>query len=184
MSPHLFGYDLQLRKFPYLSDGPRSITPFILAVECLLASERITELYPFHSPLADAVLQMMVTSPAESWQTFQGSRKDRDEQICSVGDALRRETAEDALDWDPELGIGPEEIIGVCALSSFMSERDHAKTISVHAFSWAKGWANVSHRACHRMLFVRILMTVYEGSFHDVCGGYRIGNCIETSNKS
>ena len=87
---------------------------------------------------------MIVTSPAESWQTFQGSRNDRTEQMSAVGDAIQREVKGEELEWDPELGIGPEEIVGVCALTSFMSERDHAKTISVHAFSWARGWASVS----------------------------------------
>ena len=141
MAPHLFGYDLKLRRFPYLEDGPRSITPFILAVECVLASERVPELFNYHAALAEAVLTMLLTSPAESWQTIQGSRAVAQDQL--LGHALDSEES-----WDPELGIGPEEIVAGCVLASFISQREEAQFISLRAFNWAKGWCQVCNRSC------------------------------------
>jgi hypothetical protein len=140
MAPNLFGYNLQPHQFPYLPDGFRSITPFILAVECLLASERVPALHSRHHALADAVIKMMVTSPAESWQTFANSKKARQQDEQVLGHAL----ASSDMDWDPELGIGPEEIVAVCALATFISQREQAKTIAMFAFSWARGWTAVS----------------------------------------
>ena len=140
LAPHLYGYHLQLRQFPYLPDGPKTITPFILAVECLLASERLPGLYAYHGPLVDDVLNMLLNSPAESWQTFQGSRETRAAtQEQALGHAF---VGED--DWDPELGIGPEEIVAACALATFIAQREQARHIAEYAFMWARGWASVN----------------------------------------
>ena len=144
MAPNLFGYRLQEGHFPYLSDGFRSMTPFILAVECLLASERVVEMQATHKPLAAAVMRMMNESPAESWQTFAGSKKTRsgggDEH--SLRDAFL--VPEDEMIWDPELGIGPEEIVAICALAAFISQGDRSFQIAIFGFKWAQGWTGVS----------------------------------------
>lgn len=109
---------------------------------------------------------MLMHSPAESWQTFESSKdkgangngtgkvKDHGdaEQAHSAPpgqtdgvDAVRLGPALEMVDenWDPELGIGPEEIVAVCALASFISQREEAKMIATYAFTWAKGWTKV-----------------------------------------
>lgn len=105
------------------------MTPFILGVECLLASERVPHLSTYHSILADEVKELLMKSPAESWQSLQDAAQDTDSQ------------GDDRL--DPELGIGPEEIVAACVLSIWMSERPEASTIATSAFNWARGWINI-----------------------------------------
>jgi hypothetical protein len=152
IAPHLFGYSLELCRFPYLPDGPRSITPFIFAVECLLASERVAELSQYHTRLAEETTDMMIKSPAESWMSFPGYKPSptgvshpvevKGEQVLGHAvSALSAITADHS--WEPELGIGPEEIVAACMLAAFISERDQAKIIAVCAFTWAKGWTKV-----------------------------------------
>ncbi|EIW72567.1 hypothetical protein TREMEDRAFT_58737 [Tremella mesenterica DSM 1558] len=126
MSPLLFGYQLELGQFPYLPEGPRVITPLILGVMCLLASERIPKLFQYHTNLADEVKDLLLKSPAESWQDLASATKVIDDKD------------EDQL--DPELGIGPEEIVAACVLATWMSERPEAATIAASAFKWARGW--------------------------------------------
>ncbi|ORX37401.1 hypothetical protein BD324DRAFT_626030 [Kockovaella imperatae] len=140
MSPFLFGYHLQLKAFPYLPEGPTHITPFILAVECLLASERIPNLYVYHDRLADAVLNMLMTSPAESWQTIQGSREIREAKAKEQ--VLGKAFDGDTTDWDAELGIGPEEIVAACTLATFIGQKEHARHIAQYAFMWVRGWTS------------------------------------------
>jgi hypothetical protein len=153
----LFGYHLQLRQFPYLPKGLMSMTPFILAVECLLAAERVPSLYHYHSKLADEVLDMILTSPAESWQTIQNIQSLKEQQKGSAGEISQGSTTllgEQVLgkawatmgddEWDDELGIGPEEIVAACALATFIAQRKQAKHIADVAFMWARGWTKVS----------------------------------------
>lgn len=141
MAPFMFGYRLELGKFPYLSEGPATMTPFILAVLCLLASERVTGLSHEHQKLADHVVDLLQNSPAESWQDFTSSRNDG--RLSDEDDIL-----------DPELGIGPEEIVGACILASYMGESHNAErsTIAAAAFKWARGWVKVSSPPVPRLI--------------------------------
>lgn len=95
---------------------------------------------------------MMIKSPAESWMSFTdykpaptsvGLAVDvKGEQVLGHAvSALSAITADDK--WEPELGIGPEEIVAACLLAAFISERDQAKIIAVCAFTWVKGWTKV-----------------------------------------
>ena len=147
MSPFLFGYHLQLRAFPYLPDGPSHITPFILAVECTLAAERMPPLYAYHDRLGESVLNMLMTSPAESWQTIQGSREIREAK--NKEQVLGKAFDADTNDWDAELGIGPEEIVAACVLAAYIGQKEHAKHIAEYAFMWARGWTAVSGIVAH-----------------------------------
>lgn len=92
---------------------------------------------------------MLMHSPAESWQTFESSKEkgpNGQEGSNKTIDDVRLGPALEMVDdtWDPELGIGPEEIVAVCALASFISQREEAKMIATYAFTWAKGWTKVS----------------------------------------
>ncbi|TXT08708.1 hypothetical protein VHUM_02836 [Vanrija humicola] len=131
LSPWLFGYRLQFTKFPYIPQGPSVITPFILSVMCLVAAERVPNMHEHRPTLAREVTQLLVNSPADSFistldQPFGGASGNKDDD------------GEEEL--DPELGIGPEEIVGACILATFMTEREQAATIASSAFKWARGW--------------------------------------------
>lgn len=127
----MFGYRLEFGKFPYIPQGPSVITPFILSVMCLVASERVGQAHEHRPLLAREVTQLLINSPADSFistldPSFGGGSRTKDED------------GEEEL--DPELGIGPEEIVGACILATFMTERDQAATIASSAFKWARGW--------------------------------------------
>lgn len=170
LSRYLLGFQLQFKQFPFLSSGRGAITPFILAVECLLSSERIPKYYDrYHASLGDEVLKLLLENPAESWQSFEVSMVNRfgtsrlapkrSGSMFQTTDALSAEVMDMAEfkeisqeemqrrqdpDWlDPELGIGPEEIVGAVVLSLFMSERQPAADIASSAFKWARGWVKV-----------------------------------------
>lgn len=132
MSPFLFGYQLEYHRFPYLSDGPPSITPFILGVLCSLSSTRLTAFRHYIAPLTSHVEDLLHHSPAESWQDISTSRLERN-----------TDDTQDVL--DPELGIGPEEIVAACILASFMRDDQipHRLHIAECAFKWARGWIKV-----------------------------------------
>ncbi|KAK8866107.1 hypothetical protein IAR55_001258 [Kwoniella newhampshirensis] len=128
LSGFLYGYQLQFRKFPYLEGGPATITPLILAVLCMISSERSAILQHYHDALADEVLLLLKTSPAESWQRFEGS------YTADFGDVDGDEPL------DAEFGLGPEEIVSACILATYMTEREEAALIARSAFRWARGW--------------------------------------------
>lgn len=132
MTPFLFGYQLEFGRFPYLSDGPPSITPFILGVLCMLSSERIPQFRPYLVPLR-AYVSGLLRSPAESWQNIATSQ-------------LEHNTDEKNDVLDPELGIGPEEIVGACILATYMYEDNIGERAQIAdmAFKWARGWIKVS----------------------------------------
>jgi hypothetical protein len=44
---------------------------------------------------------------------------------------------------DPELGIGPEEIVGILILAMFVEDRNEARTLASSAFRWARSWMDV-----------------------------------------
>ncbi|WVF70291.1 hypothetical protein IAT40_005080 [Kwoniella sp. CBS 6097] len=128
ISVFLYGYNLQFQKFPYIG-GPSVITPLLLAVLCLISSERFSSLHHYHPALAEEVSKLLSTSPAESWQTFEGSSYTAD-----FGDV----DGDDPL--DAEFGLGPEEIVAACVLATYMTEREEAVLIARSAFRWARGW--------------------------------------------
>ncbi|OCF37647.1 hypothetical protein I316_00774 [Kwoniella heveanensis BCC8398] len=128
ISVFLYGYDLQFQRFPYIG-GPSVITPLLLAVLCLISSERFSTLHHYHPALAEEVSKLLSTSPAESWQTFEGSSYTAD-----FGDV----DGDDPL--DAEFGLGPEEIVAACVLATYMTEREEAVLIARSAFRWARGW--------------------------------------------
>lgn len=134
MSSFLYGYRLQFRKFPYLEGGPSTITPLILAVLCLISSERFAIHQHYRGPLIDEVQALLASSPAESWQTFEG------DQSKGFGDI----EADDPL--DAEFGLGPEEIVAACVLATYMTDRREGALIARFAFRWARGWIKVSGR--------------------------------------
>lgn len=99
----------------------------------MLSSERVPEFYSHHDRLQEYVVKLLKNSPAESWQNFETSKADHntDETIDKL---------------DPELGIGPEEIVGACIVAAYMrtDDLDNMSTIAEMAFTWARGWIKVS----------------------------------------
>ncbi|KLT44329.1 hypothetical protein CC85DRAFT_283571 [Cutaneotrichosporon oleaginosum] len=128
----LFGYRLEFGKFPYIPNGPCVMTPFILSVLCFISSERIPAMHELQHTLRSQVNQLLLNSPADSFiSTF-------DVQLNGSGGTRDEGDGEDEL--DPELGIGPEEIVGACVLAMFTVDRDSASAIAANAFRWARGW--------------------------------------------
>lgn len=131
LAPWLFGYRLEFGKFPYIPQGPSVITPFILSVMCLVASERVPSKHKHQRVLGTEVNQLLINSPADSFISTL-------ESPFGGGSGIKDEDGEEEL--DPELGIGPEEIVGACILATFMTDRANAATIASSAFKWARGW--------------------------------------------
>ena len=53
---------------------------------------------------------------------------------------------EDTL--DPELGIGPEEIVGACILAMYWRNTpEEAASIAAYAFTWARGWIKAGNNS-------------------------------------
>jgi hypothetical protein len=133
----------------------------------------LSELFSYHTLLAEEVIEMLTESPAGSWQTFDSSRAhelgedapgedtanaagfsnaafDSSDDASETGGRSRKRPArlDIAWDmtekWDPELGLGPEEIVAVCVLAAFISEREEAAAMARVAFKWVKGWVQVS----------------------------------------
>ncbi|WRT64331.1 uncharacterized protein IL334_001263 [Kwoniella shivajii] len=127
ISTFIYGHPLQFYQFPYIA-GPQYITPLLLAVLCLISSERTLRYHHHHSLLAEEVSSLLKTSPAESWQTFIGH------YTPDFGDP----DGDDPL--EPEFGLGPEEIVAACILATYMTEREQAALIARSAFRWARGW--------------------------------------------
>ena len=113
------------------------MTPFILGVTCLLGSERLPGYINHNQQIVLHVEHLLKTSPAGSWTTFEASR----------GDGKLVE-AEDKL--DPELGIGPEEIVGASILTMFTHDAHTRQIFADYAFRWARGWINVCRQVCFR----------------------------------
>ena len=124
------------------------------------------------------MLNMLMTSPAESWQTIQGSKEIRDaknkEQV--LGKALDADTN----DWDAELGIGPEEIVAACVLAAYIGTKEHAKHIADYAFMWARGWTAVSWISAYKRKVAESLVVVFERARSHVCRGDWVGHTFET----
>ncbi|ODO05929.1 hypothetical protein I350_04990 [Cryptococcus amylolentus CBS 6273] len=131
MSGFLYGYRLQLGHFPYLPEGPSTLTPLILAILCLVTCDHLPHLAHLRSPLQDEISSALNTSPAKSWQNFDATvSKD-------FGDL----DGEDAI--DAEFALGPEEIVGLCVVATWMVDRREAALIARVAFRWARGWIEV-----------------------------------------
>lgn len=166
LSPFLFGYRLQFRHFPYLPDGPKTMTPFILAVLCLASSERLPGYTHLRAKLETEVLDMIESSPAESWLTFASAKA-----VAIEPPAVKM--GEDAL--DPELGIGPEEIVGASILATFWSgSPGQCIHIARCAFRWARGWIKVGASRWTRAA-LKVPVIERSGSV-DVCGSCRDGS--------
>lgn len=97
-------------------------------------------MFKYHQSIADWVRKLLLESPAESWQTIP-TAEEAATDVHVVGD----DGSEDRL--DPELAIGPEEIVAAAILSMWISERDKACEIASVAFKWARGWIKVSRNA-------------------------------------
>jgi hypothetical protein len=95
LAPLLFGYRLELGKFPYLPDGPEAITPLILGVICLFSSERLPQFMSLHAPIAEVVHELLLKNPAESWQSLDMAKSNSEQPASLDVDRL-----------DPELGDG------------------------------------------------------------------------------
>jgi hypothetical protein len=127
----LFGYRLEFNKFPYIPNGPCVMTPFILSVLCFISSERIPSMHGLQNILGQEVNTLLLNSPADS---FIGTL------ASPLGGNGSRDEGDADEELDPELGIGPEEIVGACALAMYTSDREIAATIAASAFRWARGW--------------------------------------------
>jgi hypothetical protein len=131
LGPMLWGYRLEFGRFPYLPGGPTTMTPLILAVMCLLGSERLAQFTYYRGALYGAVKTLLLESPAESWQRLSTAVNKNPDGI----------NGEDEL--DPELGIGPEEIVAAAVLSMWIAGKNDAMWIADVAFKWARGWIRV-----------------------------------------
>lgn len=107
------------------------MTPFILSVLCFISSERVPSMHGHQAVLGNEVNQLLLNSPADSFISTL-------ESPFNGGTGLKDEDGEEEL--DPELGIGPEEIVGACVLATFTTDRESASTIAASAFKWARGW--------------------------------------------
>ena len=95
---------------------------------CLLASERLPNFHHLTASLAEYVSHRL-SNPSLSWLSPSEARKTHLE-------------GDDQL--DPELCIGPEEIMGTIMLSMYMTAKDAASQTAELAFYWARGWIQVS----------------------------------------
>jgi hypothetical protein len=113
------------------------LTPFIMGVMVQLSCERVPQ-YRFRvDALKEYVVGLLHAGPAGSWQDLQSSRAE-----------LRTDESIDKL--DPELGIGPEEIVGACVLAAYLRTEnlEEMRKIADTAFSWTRGWIKVRTIRC------------------------------------
>ncbi|BEI84348.1 hypothetical protein CcaverHIS002_0409520 [Cutaneotrichosporon cavernicola] len=138
----LFGYRLEFDKFPYIPNGPCVMTPFILSVLCFISSERIPAMHGLQHTLGNEVNQLLLNSPADSFlSTLDSPFSSNAAHLNAIGvGSGSRDDGDGEDELDPELGIGPEEIVGACMLAMFTVDRDIASAIAASAFSWARGW--------------------------------------------
>ena len=116
------------------------MTPFILAVLCLVSCERLPRFTSLYGPIFYEVHSLLVTSPAGSWKVT-GAAETENIMLAATSPT---EIEEDTL--DPELGIGPEEIVGACILAMYWRNTpEEAASIAAYAFTWARGWIKVSN---------------------------------------
>jgi hypothetical protein len=149
IAPSFYGYNLQLGEFPYDPAGPGKITPFILAVQCLLAAEHLPQYNNTIPFLAEEVLNILLYNPAKSWQAPNSTPSNQQEGLSqSLVAAFATETEGEILatdpSFDPEYGLGPEEIVAACLLAGYISAREKVLIIAKCAFLWARGWLDVS----------------------------------------
>ena len=129
MAVSLFGFQMAFGRFPYLLNGPSTITPLILATMCLVAAERLPPHHQYFVALKQEVERLLESSPGDSLFTQERP--------------IRRPVLDDEDDIDRELGIGPEEIIAACILTTFSSEVAETHHTASLAFHWARGWTKV-----------------------------------------
>lgn len=95
------------------------------------------ELFHYHASLAEAVKKLLMESPAGSWRSIDNVQEALVEGSLILG--------EDEI--DPELGIGPEEIVAAAMLSLWMSDKALGAEFAATAFRYARGWIKVSQLA-------------------------------------
>ena len=127
MGPSLFGYDpLQI---PYHPGSGPFISPLILAVICAIASERDPKYPPdLRVKLYHEALELISSSPTGSFMNTVDL------------ETVRLQPEE----WDPELGIGPEEVVAVSYLALFIDDRVRGPNIARLSRRWVEGLINVS----------------------------------------
>jgi hypothetical protein len=130
VSISLHGFVLRFGGFPYLAEGPAYITPFILSVLCWVSSLRLRGYAEYNRLLTHEIYNVLIHSPASSFYSNK----------TAPYNALDNEN-DDPL--DPELGIGPEEIVGIVILAMFVEDRSEASTLASSAFRWARSWMEV-----------------------------------------
>jgi hypothetical protein len=102
-----------------------------------------------HAPIAEVVHELLLKNPAESWQSLDMAKSNSEQPASLDVDRL-----------DPELGIGPEEIIAATVVSLFMSDREQAAKIAESAFRWARGWIKASRASCALMPGCELISTI------------------------
>lgn len=129
LAPHLLGFPFIDHAFPFLREGPRTMTPLVFGVVVLVAALRLPQyryLVPdLESFLAESVLNVEPGNYFVATETAGGSEKKGEEP-----------------DLDLELGIGPEEILGVCiyAMFGFSQRENRSHIIAQTAFEWTRGY--------------------------------------------
>ena len=130
----MFGYHLGFGKIPYSPNGPPAVTPFILSVLCLASSKRSSEyrqlVGPLHGEVSELLRQCTLTGSIFGFDS-----------LPVQSDAMGE-------NWDPELGIGPEETVGCAVLALFSDDRKDARLTSATALKWAEGLIKVRCE-CH-----------------------------------
>lgn len=104
------------------------MTPFIMSVLCLAASKRSTE-YKQHVGVLDGEVSDLLRQCTLTGNVFGFD----DIATESMGEI-----------WDPELGIGPEEVVGAAVLALFSDDRKDARVTAATALKWAEGLIKVS----------------------------------------
>ncbi|TIA91006.1 hypothetical protein E3P81_02196 [Wallemia ichthyophaga] len=154
LSGQLFGFRLQIGHFPYLPEGRPTLTPLIIGVICLAASERVPS-ESFRSLVSNLMVDL---------DDFSFKPAITQHYLVDNQDAI------DNDDLDLEMGIGPEEIVAMCIASVFcdVSTRPDMKkqnadgfgttshALAQVAFKWARGFLKTS------MLSVPPQMTIGE----------------------
>ena len=131
LAPHLLGFPFVPNAFPFLREGPSTMTPLIFGVVCLVSALRIPSYHhlvpSLESFLADSVL---LVEPGNCFaEVEQGRRFERGEEP----------------DLDLELGIGPEEILalGIYSMFGFSQRPSRSHIIAQTAFEWTRGYLKV-----------------------------------------
>ncbi|KAK4052317.1 hypothetical protein OIO90_004398 [Microbotryomycetes sp. JL221] len=125
LAPHLCGFVLRMRAWPYLPTGKSNITPLILGSICLVAAERIPRFHSLLDKLESSDLRDSILNATPGLSFAPGS------------DSSKQNGLEPDLDL--ELGIGPEEISALLVYAS-LSHSTRSDQIARTAFEWTRGY--------------------------------------------